>query len=302
MRPYNWELSAGIQHELLPRVSVSATYIDRWFGNFEVSQNLALDRSDYDPYCVTAPVDPRLPRSGERICGLVDVTPTKVGAQNFITRSSAFYGKQTERWIGADFLVNARMAGLLLQGGLSTGRTTTDNCDVVTKLDPSVSATAPGGPSKYLCHGETPFLNNAKLLGAYTLPWWDVNIAATYQSIPGPAITAAFTARNSQIEGLVGRDGLPRNLSSGPNGTVTVPLVGFGELFGARMHQVDLRVTKTFKAGRSRWQGQVDVFNLLNSNYVLTQNNTYGTNGASWLVPLSILPARIAKVGLQLDF
>jgi hypothetical protein len=42
----------------------------------------------------------------------------------------------------------------------------------------------------------------------------------------------------------------------------------------------------------------VDIYNLFNSNAVLTQNNAY----ASWQQPLSILNPRWAKIVLQYDF
>jgi hypothetical protein len=45
-RTYNWEISAGIQHELLPGVSVNATYFHRWYGNFLITKNLAVNPSD----------------------------------------------------------------------------------------------------------------------------------------------------------------------------------------------------------------------------------------------------------------
>ena len=53
--------------------------------------------------------------------------------------------------------------GALLQGGLSTGRTTTDNCEIAPKVD---------NPSTRFCHVETAFLTQVKFLGTYTVPRW----------------------------------------------------------------------------------------------------------------------------------
>ena len=50
VRPYNWEFSASVQHELAPRVSVDFGYFRRWFGNFAVTDNLALAPSDFTAF------------------------------------------------------------------------------------------------------------------------------------------------------------------------------------------------------------------------------------------------------------
>ena len=45
------------------------------------------------------------------------------------------YGSQFENWNGVDVTVNARLRnGLTLQGGVSTGKTMEDNCEIVAKL------------------------------------------------------------------------------------------------------------------------------------------------------------------------
>ena len=50
---------------------------------------------------------------------------------NYFTLASN-YGKQMEHWNGIDVTVNARLPqGIRLQGGMSTGRTSTDNCEVL---------------------------------------------------------------------------------------------------------------------------------------------------------------------------
>jgi hypothetical protein len=44
-------------------------------------------------------------------------------------------------------------------------------------------------------------------------------------------------------------------------------------------------------------------YNLLNANTVLALNDRYSVTGTNpWLQPLSILPARLFKFGMQIDF
>jgi hypothetical protein len=94
---------------------------------------------------------------------------------------------------------------------------------------------------------------------------------------------------------------LGRPLSAGA-ANVTLNLLGAGEQYDKRTHQMDLRFTRTFAMGRSRLQANVDLYNVFNANFVATRNGNYGTNGATWLRPGAILPARLLKFGGQLNF
>jgi hypothetical protein len=288
-RNYNWEFSAGVQHELLPRVAMDVSYFRKWFGNLVVTDNLVVSPGDYDRFSITAPVDPRLPGGGGNvISGLYDLNPSKFGlpASNFVTLSDK-YGKQTQNWQGVDVNVNLRPAsGVLLQGGTSTGRQVTDNCEILAKL-PELSPV--GLP---YCHVVPLFLTQVKFLGFYTIPRVDVQVSGAFQSLPGPQIAANYNAPNALVAPSLGRS------LSGNAANVTVNLVAPGAMFGDRLNQLDLRFSKIFRTGRASTRFNVDVYNALNSNAVLQLNNNFG----AWQQPTTILLARFVKLGVQFDF
>ena len=286
VRQYNWEFSTSVQHELVTGVSVGGGYFRRIYGNFRIFDNLAVSPSDYDGYSITGPADSRLPGGGnEQISDLYDLNPSKVGQVDRILTLSSDYGAQTEHWNGVDFNISARLPnGALLQGGTSTGRTTTDNCAVVTKVD---------NPSKRFCSTESPFLTEVKFLASYIMPFmWDVQVAATYQDTPTEQITAAHSVFNDAIEPSLGRP-----LSTGSS--VRVGLVRPLSLYGDRLRSVDLRFARTFTAGGTRLRGIVDLYNISNANSVVRYSNAFGS---AWQRPLDIFPGRFVKFGVQVDF
>jgi hypothetical protein len=61
-------------------------------------------------------------------------------------------------------------------------------------------------------------------------------------------------------------------------------------------------MSKVLPLGRTRLQANFDLFNVLNSNAVLQQQNVYGRDGASWQRPTLVLLARLAKVSFNLNF
>jgi hypothetical protein len=252
-----------------------------------VNDNTLVAPSDYSPYRVTAPSDGRLPDGGTYVISdLYDLNNNKVGQNQTITTSSSKYGEQYERWSGVDVSAQARLTGgVILQGGVSTGKTTTDNCDVGPKLD---------NPSTRFCHNETPYLPQYKFGGSYTFPL-GIQFSGTLQSFVGPAIQANATFTSAQVQPTLGRA-----LSQGT--TVTIPLLEPNTIYNDRVAQLDLRVAKLFRVGTYRLKGMVDVFNATNNNTITNVNNTYGTTGAAWRVPTAISLARLVKVGVQVDF
>ena len=285
-RDYNWEFSGGVQRELAQGLSADFSYFRRWYGNFTVIDNLSVEASDFSPFSINAPVDSRLPDGGGyTISDLYDVVPAKFGLSNNYTTSAANYGEQTVRWNGVALAVNARLRnGIVVQGGVDTGKTTRDTCEIRAKL-PEI---APVNP---YCHTEQP-LTQFKLLGSYTIPKIGVQVSSTFQSLPGPEIAANYTATNAVIMPSLGRP------LSGGAANVSVNLVEPGEMYGERLNQLDIRFGKTFDFSGKRARFSFDLYNALNVDTVLTLNNAY----ASWQRPTSIMLARFAKVGMQFDF
>jgi Carboxypeptidase regulatory-like domain len=306
-RIYNWEGEVGFQHELRPGVSVSGAYYRRQYGNFAANRNTATAATDYSSYCITAPVDPRLPGGGgNQICGFYDVNPNKVGQViGQVTRASAF-GTMEQVWDGFGLSTSIRLArSLTLNGGVDDGRLRTNDCYAATRPDLTVltGITQANGPSNFLtgspntsdfCDVRPPFQPQYKVLAVYPLPWWGLQAAAAYQNVPGPQITAQYVATNAQIAPSLGR-----NLSSGANGNATLNIIPPGTLYGPRTQVLDVNLKKLVKVGAARMTASLDIFNALNRGDILTQNLTFG---AKWLQPLSIVPGRLLKVGAQFDF
>jgi hypothetical protein len=304
-RPYDWEGMVGVQHELFPGMSLDVSYFKHWFRQQYVGTNLAVSPADFDPYCVTAPVDPRLPGGGgNQVCGFYDVKPEKFGQVNNLVTFTKNFGNQLEAYNGVDVNVNARMpGGAFLQGGMTVGRTTTDSCyaNALPQLDLTPSS-LPGSVAGSTLPRAEGYCNvkpswsagtQVKFVGSYALPW-ALRTSATFQNAAGPEILAQLAVPSSQVAPSLGR-----NLSAGANSTVTVDLIRPRTLFEDRINQLDWRLSRQFRFSRYRVQAQFDVYNALNSSAVTGVNTRYG---AQWLRPTGILSGRVMKFGTQIEF
>ena len=299
-RPSNWEFSAGAQREIVPRVSLDVSYFRRWYNNFQVTDNLLVDSTDYAQFTFAAPADARLPNGGGYAVTGLDLNPTKVGLVSNLVTLSDKYGTQTEHWNGVDVSVSARTAaGLVVAGGVSSGKRTTDNCDVVAKVPEALlGAQLLSGPNPaswlpaQFCRQAEPLLTQVKGLAVYTIPRVDVLVSGTLQSVPGPQVAANYTALNALVAPSLGRP------LSGGAANIVVNVLEPGSLYGERLNQIDLRFGKVLRYGRTKATLSLDVYNVLNGDTVLTQNNNF----AVWQRPQSILQARFAKISAQFDF
>ena len=63
-----------------------------------------------------------------------------------------------------------------------------------------------------------------------------------------------------------------------------------------------MRFAKILRFGRTRATVGLDVYNITNSNAVLTYNQTFVPTTDTWLRPNSVLQARFVKLSAQMDF
>jgi hypothetical protein len=311
-RPYSWAGSIAIEHQIANGIALTAGFYRTQYGNFTVTRNTDVNPSDFSPYCITAPSDPRLPASvsGQPICGLYDVNPDKYGfVHNTVTLASNF-GNAYEYYNGADVNLVARLPhGINLSGGWNIGNSisllTTWPGVTTSKSNQCVLVNSPEDLKYQIssgvavgCESGNPYQNLVKINGSVPLPG-GLQAAAVYQSIPGPNYGAIYTYGNAQITGLPAS----RPVLSGNVQSLQIDLLQpLSQYFAYRINQLDLRLSKIFRSGGRKFQVNADVYNVLNGSYALWTNNNYGTNGATWQRPTSTFDARLVKFGVQYDF
>ena len=314
-RLYNWEFVVGVQQQLAPRIGLDVAYYRRTFGNLQATDNRALGPEDFDEYSIVVPANtnpgaPNPDNVGQTLTGLYNVKPAAAGrAFDLYQTLASKIGKQIEQWDGVDVNLSARLAALTLMGGFQFGSLLTDNCDISAKLPetnggaigPTLSSTV---TAQQYCRVEEPYLFDAKAQAIYRVPKIDVQVAGTYQSVPGPVVAANFVASNAFIQPFLGRP-LSANAAN-----QTINLIQPSSVYGERLHQVDMRLSKVFRMGGRRLNAGIDIYNLFNVDTVLAQNNTFSTAGPTpgkpmdyvWTRPQQILMARFFKFSATFDF
>ncbi len=309
VRPYNWEFSVSVQQQIAPRMSANFGYFRRIGGNFYVIDNEALGPNDFTQFSVKVPTNTgnglTLPNAGQTIGGFYD--PNRIVAPLNVVKMASDFGEQLQHWNGFDFGVDARpRSGLLLQGGLGVGKSMTDNCAIVGAVPEALTANFPAGiqipvsnpganvlTSNAFCHQETPYQAGYKGLASYLTPWWGIRVAGTFQSLIGPQVPATNIYNNTNRTTTTD---LARPFT---NGQANVNLIQPGSMWGDRLNQIDLRLTKVVNVGSGRIDLNVDFYNAFNSDAVLTE---VGSFGPVWRLPTSVIQPRFVKLAVRYDF
>ena len=312
-RPYSWEFSVSAQREIGRGVSVNGGIFRRWFGNFLVTDDTSHTADQYTQFGIPASAIPpppasaggaSLPTTGLNTTGFFLVNDARAATPQQGLSDTMFPGSNVyDHWFGFDLGINARLPhGVIVQGGLSTGHQTTDYCDVEDPAKAGNKALVemlllPGAVNSSInaCHMEQKWLPQVKFLGSYTVPKIDVQLGASFQSIPGVEIAANLPASNSGvIQPALGR--LPIN--GAPTGSTTLAILQPGSNYYTRFNQLDVRLGKIIRLAHTRSNLSLDIYNITNADVISGLTATY----TSWLAPTTVVAPRLLKVSWTFDF
>jgi hypothetical protein len=295
-RPYDVAYNLGVQHELLPRVSVTGNFIRTNFYNLALTVNTLQSFSDYSPFTIASPLD------GHAITWY-NVSAAKVSAvQNLMTTDP-----QGSRWNNAlEFGFNARLPrGATLFGGAASDKTIQVQCDGFTN------------PQLLLYCDQTgngiPWNTQFKLAGSVPIPY-GIQLGAsftTYKYTYGTAV-ANSTATVGSVWLITPTTRYPANCPGActpgalvdPGMTVSsmsVPLVPSGTEFSDRVKQLDFTAGKWVTVGKLRLQPSIALFNALDNHaaYAVRSMN-YLTS--SYLQPSTVLQPRLLRLDIQVKW
>jgi len=328
VREYSFQYSIALQHELRKGLGVTVAYNRNDWKNQQAIVNNAVKASDFTQYCISAPSDARLGEvSGKQICGLYDVNPGKVGLIDAVRMRvddiEGASGTAKELFNGFDMMLNARFGtGGLLMGGVTVGRTVFDTCwqNNLPNVMQNGMATATGGGDPIQTPRADGFCNvvpgwwdgvgsQIKLQAIYPLPA-GFNVSASYKQLPGIPITATLPATNAVVR--AGSAGLNRDLSACFGQTPCTALAYIqmapaptnsgntaASLYDERLHQVDSKLTRAFKFGKTRVLAMAELYNVFNSR---PPQGIFDVYGPAWQTPGALLGGRLFKFGAQIDY
>jgi len=268
-RPYDIEYSLGIVRELTKGVSVTGAWYRRDTYDIEQQINTLISVADFASFTTPSPLNGEpvtvynLNRSKQGLVDLLDTTATD--------RSKARVG-----YNGLEVSATARVRGLNVFGGWSADRLITVSCG---SNDPNTFRYC--DQSQY----DIPFRHDFKFAGSYALPL-EFQVGATLQSYAGLPLAVNWA--------------VPANLfPGGRTQSVTVNLVPPGSKYLERWNQLDMSVRRVFRFGKVRVDAALDIFNALNSNVVLSENQNFGSTLGQ---PQAILQGRLLRVSNQIKF
>ncbi len=269
-RPYNWEYTASIQHELAPRLSVSAAYFHRDYTNLYGVKNTLVTPSDYSAVAITNPLT-NAP---------LTVYNQLAATQGRVDLLLSNYDELSRSYDGVELKVEKRFGnGANVFGGVTFGRNegsirgTSDDLNNPNVLINHVGAVGFDAPYQ------------GKIAGHYPMPW-DINVSGAVQITSGLPLQRVYTVTRTQVPTLT-------------QVTQAVDLLPAGEERLPSRALVDVRLSKGFAMASTRLQLMADLYNLLNSDATIGEVTAVGPRLGA---PSEVVQGRLLRLGLQWQF
>ncbi|MCM3878863.1 MAG: TonB-dependent receptor [Vicinamibacterales bacterium] len=298
-RQYNWEFTAGVQHQLMPRLAVGAMLYKRQIKNIQYTDRSFISTEDYTAFQTAMPAD--VLRDPD-VAAVIDPNAL-ITVYNLNAAKNSVYGvnlidqssnQNLSLYTGSEVSFSARLAGgALLFGSWTAEKNVSVFCE--SNDNPNGPTTADLYQGRLVAQGGrfcdqrkfgVPFTHEFKLAGNYGLPG-GVDFGAVVQSFGGlervitwqPAATLYPNGQRTQAQ--------------------TIILNEPGSLYGERWNQVDINFKKNLRYGNKMHTFQIDFFNVFNNNAIRTMTDTVG---ASLGQVTAILPGRFPRIGYQFKF
>ncbi|HEY7289104.1 MAG TPA: TonB-dependent receptor [Vicinamibacterales bacterium] len=267
VRPHQWEYTAMVQRQLGARTSVSVGYYGRQFSDLYSTVNALVPSSSYTPVTITNPL------TGAPLTVYNQSAATKNSVQNTVTTLPSL----SQRYDGVEVQANTRTTNLNVFGGVTIGndRGDLDNGDL---NNPNVVINnngAIGYDSRFQIRGGF----------SYRFPY-EIQFSGSVRESQGLPRTITYTLTTADVPGLTQ---VTQSVKLAPAGDSRYPWVNI----------VDLRFSKSFRAGNTRIEPIADLFNVFNNNAITAATNTYGPSLGR---PSAIVMGRLLRLGGRITF
>jgi len=272
-RPYQWEWSVVVDHELLPQLALSLGYYGRKYYDMYSIKNLAVPPESYTPVTITNPLTSQpltVYNQNPATLGLIDELLT-----NFDDLFESYHGFE------------AKLTKRFTKGNVFFGYTAGRNKGTVTACAGGCSGDRNNPNNLINDEGYVGYDSPHQIRtgGAYILPY-DVQISGALRTATGLPLNRNYTVGRTIVPNLTQVSQVVRLV---PRGTYRLD----------RYDILDLRFSKIFRFGGATVEGIADLFNVLNNNSTTGEVEAVGSSLGR---PSEIVDGRLLRFGVQVKF
>lgn len=266
-RPFQWEYNISVQRQLGGRTSVMVAYFGRKFWDLYTTVNDAVPATAYSPVTITNPL------TNKPMTVFNQDPATRGQVRNLLTTVPDL----TQRYNGVEIQVDTRLSKATLFGGFTIGNNHGDQ-DAGDLNNPN---------NRINNRGDIGFDSPYQIRGgfSYVMPA-DFRLSGSLRAASGLPQTRTYVVTTAVVPGLTQ---VTQNVQVAERGDYRYPWVNL----------LDLRLTKSFNMGKTRFEPTLDLYNVFNNNAQTSVNQTVGSSLGR---PSAIVMARLLRVGGRISF